>query len=862
MKSLVKVLGILAALVLCMSVMSAGLVAAVPSVVQVTTESELMEAVNAGTATGIEIADDMYISGKTFATNIPITIKSGYTLDVLVSDITAPLTVETGATLRFGDGGRNMLGGTLVNNGTVTVYSAYTHYIYGNVINNGSITNAQFIIYDWGKLTNNGTIDGVIRCNVAAEVGVKPSLRLATTEITLGDTIQLVGTGFIDGVELETVLKCTWTVGGRQSSVKTPYYDTTGAALDRSIKCESVTYWETDTVKYVSVTKSGTGGSPNWLDVNKSIRPKPVLYDVVYVGGDLGNDTNTGNTEATPFKSLQAAMTAVKPGGTIVMVGDAQVVKLDGDWANEAWTNFTTNITVEGNGYKLLNNASNSYRTIYVSGTTLTLNNVVLEPASGYKTLNFKGQSGASIVFNGCSGTYANISGFTDVTLNGTSLTSSGLTYTYMSATNLALNNGSTLYAQFSVDNLTSQGASSTIYTKRGYNPKISVSYSTENPINVIIEEATWSNFKNAQNIINFSAKNVGMAMPSDFNILTTIDGRTAVKDVKNSQYLTVRFAYTVTFKHNDGVTGDYVDYTDKYDELAFMPSPKRVGYIFDGWFDAPENGNKIEAGHVFTENTTLYAYWTLCDHTASAAQPDCENSAVCTVCEATIPAFGHDYTDEYFTNGEYHWHECSVCHEEEPGSKEAHGGTATCLDEAVCPTCDKEYGDLDPDNHVSDKFNYAIGNAGTHVKSHACCDAVADPAEAHTWKTPHDHVCTLCGYDGNHYHTNDFGYRDNRDGVSHSVHWLCCGQIRDAFELRSFIGGICGKCDYVKPAEPEVEPEDTEIVEDETEDVEIDAPVESETEETEAVNPVTGVALSTALTAAAAAAAVLGKKR
>ncbi len=439
-----KLFTVTVALILCLSVMTVTAFAgAASTVVQVTTEKELMDAVNAGTATGIEIADDMYLSGKTFATNIPITVKSGYTLSLYVSDITAPLTVESGATVIFGDGGRNKLGGTLVNNGTITV-DRYTHYIYGSIINNGSITKASSIIYDWGKLTNNGTIDGVIRCNVAAQVGVKPSLSFATTDITLGDTIQLVGTGFIEGVDLETVLKCSWTVGGGKVNVTTPYYDTTGAALDRSIKCSSVTYWETDTVKYVSVTSSGTSGSPDWLDGSKSIRPKPVLYDVVYIGGELGNDANTGNTPESPLKSLQAAMTAVKPNGTIVMIGNAQVVKLDGDYANEAWTNFTANVTVEGNGYKLLNNAYNSYRTLYVTGATLTLNNVVLEPASGYKTLNFKGQSSASIIFNGCSGTYANISGFTNVTLNGTSMAASGLTSTYMSETYLPLNNGST----------------------------------------------------------------------------------------------------------------------------------------------------------------------------------------------------------------------------------------------------------------------------------------------------------------------------------------------------------------------------------------------------------------------------------
>lgn len=41
------------------------------------------------------------------------------------------------------------------------------------------------------------------------------------------------------------------------------------------------------------------------------------------------------------------------------------------------------------------------------------------------------------------------------------------------------------------------------------------------------------------------------------------------------------------------------------------LPTPTRTDYKFDGWFDAKENGNKVDNNTVFKANTSLFARWT-----------------------------------------------------------------------------------------------------------------------------------------------------------------------------------------------------------------------------------------------------------
>ncbi|MBQ7032054.1 MAG: InlB B-repeat-containing protein, partial [Clostridia bacterium] len=73
---------------------------------------------------------------------------------------------------------------------------------------------------------------------------------------------------------------------------------------------------------------------------------------------------------------------------------------------------------------------------------------------------------------------------------------------------------------------------------------------------------------------------------------------------------LAVKEIFTVTFNANGGTcettSAETVD-----GKLAELPTPTYDGYVFNGWFDAAEGGNKITISTVFDADTTIYAQWT-----------------------------------------------------------------------------------------------------------------------------------------------------------------------------------------------------------------------------------------------------------
>ena len=82
-----------------------------------------------------------------------------------------------------------------------------------------------------------------------------------------------------------------------------------------------------------------------------------------------------------------------------------------------------------------------------------------------------------------------------------------------------------------------------------------------------------------------------------------------------SSGYYTLEYspweAFTVTFDVNGGTGSPAAGKTDRHGRLASLPSPgTRTGYIFDGWYTAAEGGSAVDANHVYTGDTTLYAHW------------------------------------------------------------------------------------------------------------------------------------------------------------------------------------------------------------------------------------------------------------
>ncbi len=100
----------------------------------------------------------------------------------------------------------------------------------------------------------------------------------------------------------------------------------------------------------------------------------------------------------------------------------------------------------------------------------------------------------------------------------------------------------------------------------------------------------------------------------------------------------------------------------------------------------------------------------------------------------------GHTWESWQRDGADQHTRTCSVCSVSE--SEACSGGTATCIDQAVCPKCHKAYGVLDPNNHTG--IVTWIQTANTHQSVYNCCHAVVVAEEMHEWEND---VCLECGY-------------------------------------------------------------------------------------------------------------------
>ena len=132
--------------------------------------------------------------------------------------------------------------------------------------------------------------------------------------------------------------------------------------------------------------------------------------------------------------------------------------------------------------------------------------------------------------------------------------------------------------------------------------------------------------------------------------------------------------------------------------------------------------------GHSFTSYVS--------DNNATCTEDGTE-TAKCDRCEVTDTrtdegsALGHDWAEEWTTDGTSHWHECSRC--DEINDKANHsGGTATCVTPAECEVCGAEYGDLA--EHV-----YVENAEEQYLVSAATCTA----------KATYYKSCSVCGEAG-----------------------------------------------------------------------------------------------------------------
>ena len=193
-------------------------------------------------------------------------------------------------------------------------------------------------------------------------------------------------------------------------------------------------------------------------------------------------------------------------------------------------------------------------------------------------------------------------------------------------------------------------------------------------------------------------------------------------------------------------------------------------------------------------ENATHTGKCEICGHEVTK-EHNYNEDGECEDCGAEEPEEECEHNYEINNNETQHWHECTICNEEQDGSRENHiygkyedngDGTHT----ATCIVCKYE---------LTEKHNYDEDGECD------CGDEEPEKECEHTYEMENDEKqhwkeCTICdeeqdGSRENHTYDN---YIDNKDGT-HSARCTKCGYEKT--EKHNYDdNGDCGDCDYVEP--------------------------------------------------------------
>ena len=178
-------------------------------------------------------------------------------------------------------------------------------------------------------------------------------------------------------------------------------------------------------------------------------------------------------------------------------------------------------------------------------------------------------------------------------------------------------------------------------------------------------------------------------------------------------------------------------------------------------------------------------------------------------------PAHSHTWAGAWTTNDTHHWHECTAagCPITDDAGKDSYaahaGGTATCTDKAVCDTCGSPYGELAGHDFTGDYLSDADGHW------HQCKNCTAtDSKAAHAYDDDQDTTCSDCGYvrtiDPSHTHvwSGDWTTNDTH-------HWHACTAAgcpvtddaqKDGYAAHTYDDDqdtTCSDCGYVRTIDP-----------------------------------------------------------
>ena len=154
-----------------------------------------------------------------------------------------------------------------------------------------------------------------------------------------------------------------------------------------------------------------------------------------------------------------------------------------------------------------------------------------------------------------------------------------------------------------------------------------------------------------------------------------------------------------------------------------------------------------------------------------------CTERAECTVCGnlyGEINRYNHNAATEWSSDATHHWKECKRCGEDL--NKAVHGGEATCVAAATCPTCNKTHGSVNPNAHAP--ATEWTGENGKHWKACANTGCTVHLDEANcsggTATCTEKAECSVCGNEYGVVNPNAHAPATEWTGEN-GKHWKAC---------------------------------------------------------------------------------------
>ena len=405
---------VLLALALCLSLLPATALAeggTTNNVAEVSTMEDLNAALSNESVAEIHIIADMTYNDPLVASK-PVRVNEGVTLTLSAYDTT--------------------VSGTIVNNGTIKVTSKRrclwkaTTTGTGKLVGGTDSWNSPSTYVDYGCVPDTMLEGSNCLINIVKDITRTPVASLPTSMQT-GETINVTVSNLIDNVELSKVFKFTW----RDGSSFEIYNNAVGPTLT---KAGTLNLRLSMKSPYVMCTSYGTEGS---LGAQGTVTQE--LLDTIYVDQSKGNDSNLGNTQTAPLRSIRDAMDKVSENGTIVLLSnyDSNIL-------------FDKSVTVKSaDGKKATLTLSFAYPGYVSDGVTVTLENLNFSDSNFCRNT----QGTGSLVFTNCTGSLSISSGdISNITMESSQL--SGTIF----ASNLLTMKESTFSGKFNTKNFTANG--------------------------------------------------------------------------------------------------------------------------------------------------------------------------------------------------------------------------------------------------------------------------------------------------------------------------------------------------------------------------------------------------------------------